>query len=131
MILSYFCLSCNPFCRYWAISRTLWREYKQIYDLGISCVMLLIIGAIIIFPHYILGLVRFFHVPSLYRMASHIPLSYIERYFMYSIVYWKAPCVWLCIRQDYYRFKLPCTLSISGDHTRIPYLLSPKIILFW
>ena len=39
---------------------------------------------------------------------------------MYSIVYRKAPCVRLCIRQHYCRFKLPQTLSISGYPTRVP-----------
>ena len=83
--------------------------------------MSLSVGAIVICLHYIPGLARFFHVPSIYRTAFHVPLRYIERYFMYSIVYWKEPCEWLCIRQHYYRFELPRTLSISGDPTMIPY----------
>ena len=56
-------------------------------------------------------------------MTFHVPLRYIERYFMYLIVYQKAPCVRLCIRQHYYQFELPRTLSLSGDPTRIPYHL--------
>ena len=62
-----------------------------------------------------------FHVPSVYWTTFHVPLRYIERYFTYSIVYRKAPCVWLCIRQHYYLFEIPRTLSISRDPTRIPY----------
>ena len=46
----------------------------------------------------------------------------------YSIVYRKAPCVRLCIRQNYYRFELPHTLCISRDPTRIPY---PFELSFW
>ena len=79
------------------------------------------VGAVVICQHYILGLARFFHVPSVYRTAFHVPLRYIERYFMYSIVYWKAPSVWLCIRKHYYQFELPGTLCISRDPTMIPY----------
>ena len=93
--------------------------------------MSLSVGAVITRPHYIPRLARFFHVPSVYRTAFHIPLRYIERYFTYLIVYTKAPCEWLYIRQHYYRFKLPRTLRISGDPTRIPYLYekSPLVIL--
>ena len=90
--------------------------------------MSLSIGVVITNPHYIPGLARFFHVPSVYWMTFHVPLRYIERYFTYSSVYRKAPCERLCIRQHYYQFELPCTLCISGDPTRIPYL-SEKIPL--
>ena len=84
--------------------------------------MSLSVGAVITRPHYIPRLTRFFHVPSVYRMTFHIPLRYIERYFMYSIFYRKAPCEWLCIRHHYYRFELPRTFDISRDANRIPYL---------
>ena len=98
--------------------------------IGWRCVQVLLsIGAIVTRPHYIPGLTRFFHVPLIYRTTFHVPLSYIERYFMYSIVYQKAPCEQLCIRQHYYLFELPRTLRISGDPTRITYL-SKKIPLF-
>ena len=90
--------------------------------------MSLSIGAIVICQHYIPGLMQFFHIPSVYQTAFHVPLRYIERHFTYSIVYRKAPCVRLCIRQHYFRFELPPTLSMSGDPTRIP-CLSKKIPL--
>ena len=72
--------------------------------------------------HYNPRLTQFFHVPLVYRITFHIPLRYIERYFTYSIVYRKAPCERLCIRQHYYQFQLPRTLCILGDPTRIPYI---------
>ena len=48
--------------------------------------------------HYNPGLMQFFDVLSIYWTAFHVPLRYIERYFTYSIVYQKASCEWLCIR---------------------------------
>ena len=44
----------------------------------------------------------------------------LQRYFTYSIVYRKAPCVWLCIRQHYYRFELPIHLrkSLGSIHQK-------------
>ena len=78
------------------------------------------------------GPMRFFHVPSVYPTVFHVPLRYIERYCMYSIVYLKVPCGRLCIRHHYYRFEFPCTLCISRDPTRIPYPTekNPLVVLF-
>ena len=102
--------------------------YRNLSDKLVTCSGIVKRRSCRYFLHYNSRLMRFFHVPSVYLTTFHVPLRYIERYFTYSIVYWNPPCVWLCIIKHYYRFKLPCTLGILGDPTRIPYL-SEKIPL--
>ena len=94
--------------------------------------MSLSMATVMYFLHCIPGTVWFFHVSLVYRTTFDVPLRYIERYFTHSIVYQKAPCGWLCIKQHYYRFELPRTLRISGDTTRIPCPTekNPLVILF-
>ena len=61
------------------------------------------------------------HTIGISNGLSHT-LEVYRKVLTYSIVYQRAPCVRLCIRQHYYRFELPHTLSISGDPTRVPWL---------